>query len=146
MKQHRLEPQARQERVQSLRPLVVTTLILVFCTYSPGRQLLLSPPLVTIKTAGEIRLLRRAEANRGYPVNLRGVVTFKDKDGFFIRDSTAAISVDAPKLVERIEPGNLVDVWGTTVATGFAPVVEANEITVLEPLRLVLPSNQRSNK
>ncbi len=88
-------------------------------------------PAAEFTSIRQIRSLSRAEANQAPRVHLRGVVTFRDNDGFFIRDSDEAVAVDAPKLAQQVKPGDFIDLRGTTVAGGFAPQVEAGEITVL---------------
>jgi PAS domain S-box-containing protein len=93
-----------------------------------------SPKLLT--TLGEVRHLTRDEANRGYPVRVRAVVTFfSEADPFpppnpdagelannmFVQDATAGnwvqINPDQPK----VRPGDLIELTGTTTQTDFAP-------------------------
>src|SRR5690348_10281305 len=87
--------------------------------------------LPTLTTARQVRRLTRSEGNRGYPVILRGVITFKDQYGFFIQDSTEAISVDSATLAPRAHPGEFIELTGTTAAQGFAPVIEGRHLRVL---------------
>src|SRR5690242_1052290 len=88
--------------------------------------------LPTLTNTARIRRLSRLESNRRYPVQLHGTVTFRDDNGFFIQDSTEAIAVDAPTpLARRVTPGDVVELEGTTLALGFAPVVEGRSVRVL---------------
>jgi signal transduction histidine kinase/CheY-like chemotaxis protein len=96
------------------------------------------PPAIT--TAAQIRRLTRGEANRGYPVSLRGVITFRDDNGFFIQDATEAIAVDTPPaLAHQTNPGDLVELQGTTSGQGFAPQVEGTGVRIVGSSRLPVP-------
>jgi signal transduction histidine kinase/DNA-binding response OmpR family regulator len=90
--------------------------------------------LPTITNAKEIRHLTQLEAQRGYPVLLRGIVTFFDPQfGYlFIHDGTAAQYVEAthqPRLF--LHAGDLVEVNGVTSAGRFAPIVDRPRIRVV---------------
>jgi two-component system cell cycle sensor histidine kinase/response regulator CckA len=69
------------------------------------------------------------EALRGYPVRLRGVVTYYDKQlrDSFIQDATGGIFV-SPKSVP-VTLGQIVDVEGFTAPGNFAPIVVDAKIT-----------------
>ena len=85
----------------------------------------------TFTTAREIRRLTRDEANRGFPVLLHGVVTFRDDDGFFLRDATEAIAVIAPALAHRLRPGDRIALEGKTSAPDFAPQISGTRVNIL---------------
>ncbi len=93
-----------------------------------------------IGRASEIRALTAKEAARGYPVRLRGVVTYYDRAApdLFVQDETAGIYVacDQPPAVER---GQLVEVTGITGPGDFAPVVLHPQVRVLGPGKLPKP-------
>ncbi len=122
------------------RVLLGALALLCLLTTCPGQQLSPNAGLHKFTTARQIRSLSRSEANRGYPVKLRGVVTFRDNEGFFIYDSTEAISVDAPaKLAVSVNPGDLIDLQGSTTDIGFAPEIEATALTVVGTARIGSP-------
>jgi len=94
--------------------------------------------LPTLTRAGQIRQLTREQANRGYPIHLRVVVTYYDPvspdllapDGFsgppspdmFVQDSTAGIWVNAP-LGATAKRGELIEIEGVSEAPDFAPQI-----------------------
>ncbi len=92
-----------------------------------------------LTTARQVRSLTREEANRHYPVVLRGVVTFRNKDGFFLHDGTEAVFTDEPALADRINPGDFVELAGSTALPDFAPQVNGNRVTVLGAAPLPVP-------
>ena len=94
--------------------------------------------LPELHTAQEVRRLSPAEAERFYPVRLRGVVTFFDQRiptaAFrFVQDETAGIYFypGATVSTTNIQTGQLVEVVGVTEQGQFAPVVAAREVRVL---------------
>ena len=95
-------------------------------------------PLRELRTAEEIRQLRPAEAEKHYPVHLRGTVTFFDERvptaAFrFVQDETAGIYF-YPQTTEEITnlaTGQLVEIEGLTGQGEFAPVVQARRIRIL---------------
>ncbi|HYG22470.1 MAG TPA: ATP-binding protein [Verrucomicrobiae bacterium] len=100
-------------------------------------------PILT--TAAEVHRLKRDEAQRGYPVHLRGVVTsvLPEHQAFTLQDASRGIYVVdfsdsrpfAPELNEFLE------VEGVTDPSLFAPVVNARRVRTLgsaltpEPVR-----------
>jgi signal transduction histidine kinase/FixJ family two-component response regulator len=77
-----------------------------------------------LATIAAVRRLPPVEARRGFPVQVRGVVTYwmKPRNFVFVQDSTAGIfmvNTGAP-----VEPGELVDVKGESAAGDFAPIVD----------------------
>ena len=90
------------------------------------------PALVLLQTAAEVRDLRVEEADRTYPIRLRGVVTYYDPawPACFIQDSTAGVFVypAAPALLER---GNLVEVEGKSERGLYAPIVDKGRFKVI---------------
>jgi len=71
----------------------------------------------------QVRALAPNEARRGYPVHLQAVVTYFDAIGpnLFIQDATGAMWVDWPRNAQVPEPGQLIDLHGTTAQPDFAP-------------------------
>ena len=94
--------------------------------------------LPELRTAEEVRRLSPAEAERHYPVRLRGTVTFFDQRiptaAFrFVQDETAGIYF-YPQTAEEntnLATGQLVEIEGLTGQGEFAPVVEARSIKIL---------------
>ena len=118
-----LVPTAREITV--LDPASVMTESMV--TNAAGLPLLVS--------AAEIHRLKREEAQRGYPVKIRGVVTslLPEHQAFTIQDSTRGIYAqdfsesrsDPPRI------GEFLEVEGITDPSLFAPVVDANRVRIL---------------
>jgi hypothetical protein len=82
----------------------------------------------------QIRRLTIEEANRGYPVHIRAVVTFyrpalqqtpteSVPPDLFVQDSTAGIWVNAPSTGPRLRVGQFIELEGVTEALDFAPQV-----------------------
>jgi signal transduction histidine kinase len=109
---------------------------------------LLGPPSAmtesTVTNAGELSLLvdaaevhrlKREEAQRGYPVEIRGVITsvLPEHQAFTIQDSTRGIYVidfsesrsDLPRI------GEFLEVEGVTDPSLFAPVIDASRVRIL---------------
>ncbi len=102
------------------------------------RTMAADTPLEEMRTAEQIRRLSTQQADLGYPVRLRGVITFFDdkiptKSFRFIQDETAGIYfyVDGMTNVPRLRTGQLVEIDGVTGAGSFAPVVQARHIEIL---------------
>jgi signal transduction histidine kinase len=88
--------------------------------------------LLLLTTASEIHRLKREEAERGYPVELRGVVTslLPEHQAFTMQDSSRGIyvkdhseSLSAPPRI-----GDFLQIEGVTEPGQFAPVVNARRI------------------
>jgi PAS domain S-box-containing protein len=94
--------------------------------------------LPQLRTAEAIRRLPADQAERHYPVLLRGVITFFDqtiptKSYRFIQDDTAGIYfyMDSEIAGQVFKPGQLVEIDGETGQGEFAPVVVAHHVRVL---------------
>ena len=107
-------------------------------------------PLLT--TTRQVHTLAPKQAALGYPVQLRGVVTYYDpyQDGhpaLFISDATGGLFIQvAPRPMLAIHAGSVVEVAGFSDPGGFAPIVVRPEVTVTgdsaplpSPLRATLP-------
>jgi signal transduction histidine kinase len=91
--------------------------------------------LPLLVTASEVHRLKREEAQRGYPVRIRGVITsvLPEHQAFTIQDSTRGIYVidfsesrsDSPRI------GEFVEVEGVTDPSLFAPVINARRVQTL---------------
>ena len=94
--------------------------------------------LPVLRSAEQIRQLPPAQAERHYPVRLRGVITFFDqsiptKAYRFIQDDTAGIYfyMDPEIAGQTMKPGQAVEIEGETGQGEFAPVVVAHHIQIL---------------
>jgi signal transduction histidine kinase len=91
--------------------------------------------LPLLVTAAEVHRLKREEAQSGYPVKIRGVITsvLPEHQAFTIQDSTRGIYVvdfsesrsDPPRI------GDFLEIKGTTDPSLFAPVVNASKVKIL---------------
>jgi PAS domain S-box-containing protein len=91
-----------------------------------GRQV--PPPasgLPTLTTAEQVRELTADQANRGYPVRLRAVVTYVDfaVGDFFAQDDTAGIYVNETDRSLGFRPGDLLEIEGVSEELDFAPQI-----------------------
>jgi diguanylate cyclase (GGDEF)-like protein len=94
--------------------------------------------LPTITSARQAHDLTSEQAKRGYPIHLRGVVTYFDIDtgtGFgslYVHDSTGSIFVKlVGGAIKSLPPGSIVDVRGVSDPGGFAPIVDRPRILVI---------------
>jgi len=90
-------------------------------------------PLPVLTTVGAIRQLAAAEARRGYPVRIRGVITLNNPytSLMFVQDASGGIYVSPEKLPwpERtgFSQGMLVQIEGRTSFGRFSPTVRGKE-------------------
>ena len=91
--------------------------------------------LPLLSTAAEVHRLKREEAQRGYPVKLRGVVTcvLPERQAVTVQDATRGLYVvdlssnsPSPRQI-----GEYLEVEGTTDPLLFAPMVNARRVTSL---------------
>ena len=89
--------------------------------------------LPVLTQAAQIRALTSREAQRQYPIRLRGVLTYyvPELRLTFFQDSTAGIYVNILGTPPEAHTGDLVEVRGVSGAGFFAPEVEHPEIRVL---------------
>ncbi len=88
--------------------------------------------LPVLTTVEEIKRLKRAEALRGYPVHIRGVVTWSGGSAIVIQDATAGIFVSQVPVVDAdgLRAGELWDIEGISYAQ-FSPMVLARRVVRL---------------
>lgn len=89
-----------------------------------------SAALPTLTTARQAHSLSNTEALRGYPIHLKGVVTYFDPNSgsgnaaIFLHDSSGGIFVRSPSdSTMPMPPGTLVDLRGFSGQGGFGPIV-----------------------
>lgn len=94
--------------------------------------------LPELRTAAQVRQMPAEQAERHYPVRLKGVVTYFDqrvatKAYRFIQDETTAIYfyVNTNLTNLSLTAGQLIELVGVTGQGEFAPVVMAHQIRVL---------------
>src|SRR5579884_535423 len=116
----------------------------VFCLHAvlaAGLAFAQPSDLPVLTKIAQIRALSAVEANRGYPVHLRAVVTYYDDvdPNLFIQDATGGNWVHIPHGVPRLTTGELLDLEGNTVQTDFAPDIGNAHWTVLRKVPLPAP-------
>ena len=107
-----------------------------------GQQASLSNPgLPTLTNAEQVRELTADQANRGYPVRLRAVVTYVDfaVGDFFAQDATAGIYVNENNRTLRFRPGELLEIEAVTEEPDFAPQIAKARYRVLGQAPLPRP-------
>jgi PAS domain S-box-containing protein len=79
--------------------------------------------LTSLTQVSEIRKLTVAEAQRGFPVRLRGVVTYFDGIGpdMFFQDSSGGIWIHWVPGMPTPQKGQLIELEGVTTQADFAP-------------------------
>jgi len=93
--------------------------------------------LPVLTTANEVHHLKRVEAQLGYPVKVRGVVTSTSLYyGFTLRDSTSGVFVLG---TNSVRVGDFVEVEGVTDPGGFAPMIKLSRMNRLGAGRLPEP-------
>ncbi len=123
-----------------LYALVLATFVWVFPARAgkPSGQHQSLPVLTRIR---EVRQLPSDQAALGYPVRLRGVVTyyyFENQD-WFIQDSTAGIYIEPGDKKLSVHPGQLVEVEGVSASGYFAPMVVNPKFRVLGQASMPVP-------
>jgi signal transduction histidine kinase len=96
------------------------------------REIPAVPSLPLLTTVDQVKRLSRAEAERGYPVKIRGVVTTILDSGFFIQDATWGIYARwwPPAETEPPRVGDYWEVEGTTFVE-FAPNIRVRRASRL---------------
>jgi signal transduction histidine kinase len=103
-------------------------------TAAPG-----DPP--SFATIEQVREITPEQADKHYPVHLRGVVTFSDWNadrGLFLQDQTAGVYVGLPSEGD-LPVGEEIEVDGITAAGDFVPMITAHQIRRLGPKTLPEP-------
>jgi hypothetical protein len=98
-----------------------------------------------LTTAAEVRRLTAGQAAQRQPVRLRGVVTFFKENLYsrFIQDETAGIYLQLSTNTPQLEPGQLVEIEGTTSPGEYAPIIDPVRVRMLgeAPLPPAKPAN-----
>jgi signal transduction histidine kinase len=100
--------------------------------------------LPLLMTCGEVHRLTREEAQRGYPVKIRGVVTcvLPEHQAFTIQDATRGLYVEDWSDNRSAPPqvGDFLELEGTTDPSKFAPIVKAAHLASLGVGKLPEPA------
>jgi PAS domain S-box-containing protein len=92
------------------------------------------PHRVTIlETIRQVRELPSEDARFGYPIHVRGVVTYADKaqNDLFVQDSTAGIYVNSDATSLPLHSGQTVEITGISGPGDFASQIENPKIQVV---------------
>jgi len=108
-------------------PLLIASLSLIWVLPFPAPAA--SLPVLT--RTQQVRELTTEQANRNYPVQLRGVITFVDDYSLFFQDASAGIFVDVPGLANQVHAGQLVELEGVTECPDFAPQIGKAHVRVV---------------
>lgn len=99
--------------------------------------------LPVLTTASEVHRLKREDAQRGYPVKMRGVVTcvLPERQAFVLQDSTRGLYVEDHSEIRSGPPqiGEFMEVEGVTDPSLFAPIVHAQQLSNLGEGHLPTP-------
>ena len=99
--------------------------------------------LPVLTTAAEVHRLKREEAQRGYPVKIRGVVTcvLPERQAFVIQDSIRGLYVEDHSEIRSGPPqiGEFMEVEGVTDPSLFAPILHAERLSHLGEGHLPMP-------
>lgn len=89
--------------------------------------------LTVLTTAIQIRSLTAKEANRNYPVRLRGVVTYFEPVSpmFFLQDASGGIWINWPLNSPRPAVGEVIELRGVSTQIDFAPDIQNPTWTVV---------------
>ena len=103
-----------------------------------GRAQTTAEALPTLTSARAAHRLSSEEAARGYPVHLRGTVTYYDGEidprraTLFVADSSGSIYVSpVHPPTTAWKPGQLVEIVGRSAAGDFAPIVDHAQVRVI---------------
>jgi len=100
------------------------------------------PPTHPLTKIVQIRSLSSEQANQGWPVHVRAVVTYFDDidPNLFIQDQTGGNWVHLVRGAKyNLRPGDLLDLTGKTIQTDFAPDIIDAHWTVLGRAPLPAP-------
>lgn len=99
--------------------------------------------LTTLTSASQVHQLSREEAQRGYPVEVRGVVTcvLPERQAFTIQDATRGIYVVDSSESRSVVPeiGEYLQIEGKTDPSLFAPIIDADHVKDLGQGRMPQP-------
>ncbi|MGH7968545.1 MAG: hypothetical protein ACREIC_07455, partial [Limisphaerales bacterium] len=99
-----------------------------------------NPKLPVLTRLIQVRDLSPAEASRGYPVEVTGVITFEDESLYlhFIQDDSAGIYLDTAPATNKpsLHHGQRVQLSGFSGPGDYAPIIHTERIEVLGSAQL----------
>ena len=100
-----------------------------------------SPQLLT--TIAQVRAVKAEDAERGYPIRLRGIVTYYHAASrtLIVQSGGDGIRIDTGKIQLALSPGREVEIEGTTGLGEFSVIVLASKLTDLTAA--TLPATER---
>lgn len=115
----------------------LAVLITLLVVASPLRAV----QLPTLTSCASVRSLSAKEANRGYPIHIRAVVTYFDPfmRELFIQDDSGGIWINWTKDLAHPKVGDLLDVHGKSIQTDFAPDIFKPTWTVVGRGKIPVP-------
>jgi len=124
---------ARPKHGSHSRFIATTLLLFMLATRATWSQGTKPSQLPTLATAEQVRELTPDQANRGYPVRLRAVVTCIDLSAgvFFAQDGTAGIYVNEPNASLHFHLGDFLEIEGVTEEPDFAPQIAKSRYKLL---------------
>jgi signal transduction histidine kinase len=117
--------------------------IIVFCLAVLVANSPAQTPPVELTNAAAVRGLTVEQAKQKGRVQLRGVVTFFDENLFsrFIQDETAGIYLLNSTNTPWLNPGQLVEVEGTSSPGEYAPIVVPEKVRIVGNAPLPMPKH-----
>jgi signal transduction histidine kinase/DNA-binding response OmpR family regulator/HPt (histidine-containing phosphotransfer) domain-containing protein/uncharacterized protein YdeI (BOF family) len=97
-----------------------------------------SPKDTLLTSVTEVRQLRLADAERGYPVRLRGVATYYHvpSASLILQAGADGILIDASQIRTPIVPGREIEIGGVTGIGDSSAIVVGTTLTDLQPAAL----------
>ena len=119
------------------------SLSLLFSLLVLSGRALRAEALPTLTSCAKVRALNAKEAKRGYPIHIRGVVTYFEPDSpeFFVQDASGGIWINWTPKAPKASVGDLIDLRGASTQVDFAPDIANPAWTVLG--RSPLPQPKR---
>jgi two-component system sensor histidine kinase/response regulator len=106
------------------------------------------PETVAITSISQIRQLTPDEANKGKSIRLHATVTYCDPAWslLFVQDATGGIFVNIKDQSLKLEPGQVVELKGSSEAGDYAPIIAKPQIQVLEDGSKIAPRQISSER
>src|SRR4029078_806507 len=94
--------------------------------------------LSVLTTVKQVRDLSPEDAERAYPVHLRGICTYYDlvSKRLVIQDNGTAILVDASQTSSSVEPGQEVEIEGLTGREAASSIINSSSLTGLAMMKM----------
>jgi signal transduction histidine kinase/DNA-binding response OmpR family regulator len=115
-------------------PILWLLLLVIAITGVACQQSSQKTKLTLLTTGQQVLALTPDDAERGYPVRIRGIVTYHHRrtNKMIVQDATAGISIDSSQINIPISPGQEVELEGFTRRGESFSVVAGTKITLQE--------------